>query len=537
MRSRLLWVFLPLCIGALLFACVGDDNPAPQGSASPDASNGTDGGSSGDPDSATNNTSDSGADADPGPPGGDTLAQLSFVSQALYGQILPAKSGGLYVMMRYSHSSPPTIGGTTIACTTCDIVLKLNAGLSTVEWYAYNPDPSIGRSQIATSPAGDLYWSSEVPGDGNYTVTFKGSQFASDVVFNTVGNSNQGEDTGGGRFVIALSATGSVRWSHMLAQTNTVSGNYVGSFSTFAASDNAVLSTFDDAKGSISYNDSVGLKSVTIGANAALIHELNPSTGKTVQLLQRARSTTGDVYIRGVGVQGFNNKGFAVWRQTRDSSNAITGHTISLGELGNGAYTPFVNYPSVVPVGKVNDLRPARYKSYLLAYGQVETSLTLGSQTYNAAASGIDSLFFVLDNATATVKASASFGGSGYDVGLAMIDVGNDDVYCVGTYRSSDLTIAGTKFPPPPDALSDGVYAIRARVDEANKTIVPRWGVGFMGDKRTGFYSATADAITGDLYIFGWLGSGGTFNFGGTPITVPPTTNTNYLIKIRRGGL
>lgn len=126
-------------------------------------------------------------------------------------------------------------------------------------------------------------------------------------------------------------------------------------------------------------------------------------------------------------------------------------------------------------------------------------------------------------------------GGSSLDVPKALVDVGNDDVYCAGTYLSSDLAIGGTDLPDPVDASAAAISVTRNHVDLENRTLPPVWVRGFTGTKALTIVSATADAITGDVYVFGILSPSGTANLGGPPIDSPPNASTIFVVKLRRG--
>lgn len=418
---------------------------------------------------------------------------------------------------------------------TCEVILKLNADLDQVDWYAY-ADASVSRTSLATSPNGSVYWAGEANGDGNYTVTFNGSGFITPYTVQVPGNT-QGDDTGGARIVLALSASGVPRWLHVLAQTNTTAGmqNYLGGFEGFGAADNAVFSTFNFVRGTLSYTDASGNQaSSAVQSPSYVIHELDPATGRTIQLSPRANSVAGDQHTWIEGFAGYAGKGFILRRSSYDTSGSITGHAISIGPLTNGAFTPAVNYPTSSASGP-NAFKPARYKNLALASTTMSSSVTIGTSTHTAPASNGDAFFAVLGSTGPSVEAVGAFGGNAADSAHAMVDARNDDVFLVGGYRSTDLSIGGNDLPDPVDAATAGVFVVRARVDVSNDEIRPVWVRGYTGTSAVLFGGAATDALSGDLYVLGAVASGGSVSLGATSIDASPTAAAIFVVKLRRG--
>lgn len=510
------WLALWLSISAGLGgACKFPELPAIDDGADPDAASAV----------------DASTDGAPGPLGGDALAQLAFATAAYEATAAAAPGGGIVVALRYQHSAPLTIGGMTIPCTGCQVLFKLTADLDQLEWYAYGNEFS--RGELATSPAGDLYWLLEAPGDGSYTATLRGSAFAAPIAVSVPGNA-QGEDVGGAKVVVALSSSGAARWAHVLGQSDPTIGNAMD-FGAFGAADGAIFTALTYVRGTLTYTDSAGLgASRVVPAGSYVIHELDPATGRTVQVGVRPHNTSGDRYRRLVGISGYGGKGFIAQRDTHDAAGTATAHALSIGELSNGAFLPWVNYALITPAGSLNDVVPGRYKNQVLARTTVASSLTIGSTPYNAPSTNGDAYFFVLDGVSATVRAATAFGGTAHDVPKQMVDVGNDDVYCLGEYTSADLTIGGTELPDATDATAPAIFATRARVDRDTMSLQPVWAAGFSGTRRLILSDAVADKISGDLYLLGTLSPGGTVSFGLGAID-STTTGTAFVVRIRRG--
>src|SRR5262249_19439900 len=145
---------------------------------------------------------DAPTDADPGPPGGDIVAQLSFASDdaGYTAGAVPAAGGGVVISFAYRGTVSLALADATIPCTYCQVIAKLDATLSHVDWYAYASNTASvldggGRDGgLATSPDGSIYWATEGNGDANYSITYAGNRFASPFTVDVVGNTNQGAD-------------------------------------------------------------------------------------------------------------------------------------------------------------------------------------------------------------------------------------------------------------------------------------------------------------------------------------------------------
>jgi hypothetical protein len=471
------------------------------------------------------------ADVDTAPAviGGDTLAQTSFPTVWLHGTAVAAPDGGVVISFRNEGQNPVQISGTTIPCTRCEIIAKLAPDLTQVDWFAYATDVLVQEGWVTTSPNGSVYWTTETRGEGTYDVTLNGSDLVSPITVHSPGSS-QGEELGGVRIVVAFSPTGALRWTNVLTQSNTATGNYLDSFMGFGASDGAVVATYRTAKGTLSYTNVAGSPAtLSIPAASYVLHEIDAATGRTVQIITRAQTFAGDRHADITGVGGFSGKGFAALRELYDQNNNGTGVAVMIGGLMQGVLTPTVNTPTSTR------LTPARYKNLLGATASIANSVTIGSSTFQAASTNGDAGYFILDGTSSAVRASSIVGGSSYDVPKALVDVGNDDVYCAGTYLSSDLAIGGTDLPDPVDASASAIFVTRSHVDLENRTLPTVWARGFAGTKALTIISATADAITGDAYLFGVLSPSGTANLGGQPIDSPPNASAVFVVKIRRG--
>ncbi len=475
-----------------------------------------------------------GIDAAPGPLGGATLAQTTIPMPWHGGQVVTAPGGGVVVSFFYQGPQPPTIAGTTVPCMTCQIVAKLNNTLDELDWYVFI---DTNAASLATSPDGSIYWTASARSDfENYSVTIRGSAVVTPISI-PVPSHPRASDGGSVQIVVSLSDTGVPRWTNVLGQTDTGTSTFLDDYSGLAASSGAIWAATSFARGTLSYTNASGLlSSKVVAADSHVIHEIDPSTGRTVQLLAQPNNTAGPKHAPVVGTSGFAGRGFIVRRDTYDPSGAITAHALVFGSLGNGAFAPAVEYAiSTTPALAINSLGVARYKSSAVASAAIQSSITIGSDTYAAPATNTDAMFFVLDGATATVRASAGFGGNSFDRPAGVLDIGNDDVYCLGLYRSSDLTIGGVHLPVAADALSDAIFAVRARVDLQTKSLVPTWARGISATAGLFVGGTAVDALTGDLYLFGALGPSGSADLGSTPITSGPNTPTAFIVKIQRG--
>jgi hypothetical protein len=472
---------------------------------------------------------DGSIDSPPAVVGGDTLAQTSFPTTWLRGTAVAAPGGGVIISFRHNAQNPVQIAGTAIPCTTCQVVAKLNSELTQVDWFAYSTDGYVREGHVATSPNGSVYWTTETLGDATLDVTLNGSAFASPITVHSPGSAI-GEPLGGVRIVIAFSPTGTPRWTNVLTQSNTTTGNFLDPFIGFGASDGAVVATYAYAKGTLSYTNATGgPANMVVPAESYVLHEIDPATGRTVQLFSRANTVAGDRLGPITGVGGFSEKGFTAASASYTANGTLTGRAVMIGGLLNGGL------PATVTTPTSTGLIPGRYKNLVSARAQVATSITVGSNTFPASGLSFDAGYFILDGTSSSVRASMIVGGSGAEQSRALVDVGNDDVYCAGTYLSSDLTIGETDLPDPVDASAVAVFVSRNRVDLQNRTLPPVWVRGFTGTRAMSIESAAADAVTGDLYLLGVLGPSGTASLGGPEIEAPANASAVFVVKIRRG--
>ena len=80
------------------------------------------------------------------------------------------------------------------------------------------------------------------------------------------------------------------------------------------------------------------------------------------------------------------------------------------------------------------------------------------------------------------------------------------DIYVGGTYTSTDLSIGDQSLPPPLDAGSTGLFV--ARVGPAGGALVPAWARGAVTSGNLALLGATADRVSGDLYVVGSTSAG-----------------------------
>ncbi len=530
-------------------ACVGD---SPSGSAGPGASSADAGGASSsssrsepdEPDAASSGGSSGGSssgDVDSSVPqtGGNTLAQLAFQGRVDTSQVLATGDGG--VLMAFNHAAPTNliIGQTTVACTHCAVVVKLDATLENVVWFAHSSD-DLSSDGLTASPDGRVYWA--LGGRSPGTASIRDGAAATRTFTIVSGEGEQGEGTGGSRLVVALNGDGSIRWVNELRQTDTTGvGNDLGDISAFGASNKTVVATLSYAQGTLAWTPKgVGSGTKTLATRRYTTMQLDADTGVGFigegPLVTAAHAEFKNL----VGIEGYDGSGFAFTR-VQYAANGVGGFPagvwVSLGKASGGALSSVVDYAAVVPATMPNTVRAARYKDSAMALGYVPGSLSFGDVAVQSGGS-TDSAFFILDKIATKVRAHSSFGGTGYDVPVAMVQVpGVDEVYCVGTYRSTDMSLAGSVLPAPADAVTDGMYVMRARVDTTTKTLTPLWARGYVGDPggRISVESASADPDTGDLFVSGWLGGPGAFNFGGDAITTTELKTKLFALRIERG--
>ncbi len=531
---RTLAAFFVSATIVLGLACVGDD---PSGAPSSNGSSAAAADSSGtpnDPDASSSGGSDSAVVHT----GGGTMAQLQITATSVPSTILPVRDGGIVMAFAYVGAEPLVLADATIACTRCAVIAKLDASLSHVVWYAYGNE-SIERSgMIAQSPDGRLYWALEAPYAGTATIT--GSAFGAPRSFTVIsGDGVEGAGTGGTRLIVALDDDGSSRWIHELRQTNAGELNTLGRFGAFAASDKAVLSTFANATGELKWSNATASGSKPVSARF-VISELDADTGAASIGAGLDQLGEHDEFRWAVGIAGYNGKGFAFTRSHYAAGASIDnpdGTFLSLGQLGTGDLSAVVSYAAVVPSGS-SDPRAARYKDSAVASASIPTALRFGDVSLQESFGAIDSAFFVLDKAAPAVKGQLVLGGAGDDVPVQMVEIsGSDEVYLVGRYRSSDMQLLGATLPSPADALSNGMYVVRAAIDPADKSITPLWARGFMGNPggSISVESAAADLVTGDLYVTGSLGGDGTFDFGSDVLTTEHSGNKLFALRFARG--
>lgn len=536
------WVLL----AALGVACVGDSpveggggssSSSGEGGASSSSSSG--GGSSGTPDATASSSSgepDGGGDGAIVHTGGETLAQLVFDTQAFNNRVVAPAGGGVLFALAYDNSTPLQVAGQTIPCTTCAVLLKMNAALDALEWYAYAKDLVERSAVVSVSPDGRIYWALSASYAG--TAEIHGSNFGSTLQFPVVsGDGQQDSGTGGSRFVIALQPNGSVRWSHALAQTNVGDQNYLGSFQGFAANDKNVLITIDAARGTLAYTNSLGNPATQDVSASYLVHELDAETGRTAVLGVLDRSGAFEQTDRAAAFRGFAGKGFtAVRRAFPAGSNVPSSYGVTMGELSGGALSAPLSYPSVVPAGKPNSFFPTSYKDTVVVAATAPGSHSLAGVTQQSNAGSYDTALYLLDKTSVNVRAQAIFGGDGYEEPQAASEIpSSDELYLGGVYRSSNFQLAGVTLPTPPDALSNGSFVTRLGV--GGGTFTPYWARGLAGNPtgRVDASSVATDTVSGDVYVSGWVGPSGTYDFGASAFTTSPVQSKAFLLRLRRG--
>jgi hypothetical protein len=542
MRASSLFV-VPVFAAFALYACVGDDPASGSSSSSGgvDASTTDDtgatsssGGSSG--------TADTGTDVDPDPgPHGDTLAQLEIKSPAFGGDLAHAPGGG--VIATWQHQGPAlTIGAKTPDNNTGinnTYLMKFDANLSPVWWKTF-----VAGVQLAASPDGSVYWLAQM-GEGGTpnSATIKTEVGTSETITIDGGGNNQGEEAGGAMIVVALNSDGSTRWKSVtsLASPEMFGAHFIQQEGTFAASDKVVLFTAT-VTGTLKYTDVNGNIATLACNNDYIVQRIDATNGRTRDLVKIAKSTAHQRIRAVAGTTGANGNGFVGLSEDWPANGStFTKRFIAQLDATNGGAVPSRGNPIETNISNSDGFGGSIYQNvFPIAYSSPSAALSFSTagqtaQTFMPPAAGPNAMFFLFDNATPKVKAFGGIGGSGYDIARFVIDARNGDIYGGGHYRSSDLTVNGTMFPPAPDANTDMGFAVRMKVDTAQSKLVPVWARHFSGTARVNIDAAASDAITGDLYLSGWIAKGKT-SFGMGDITAPTggLESTRFLVKVRR---
>ncbi|HVV83674.1 MAG TPA: hypothetical protein VHE35_11425 [Kofleriaceae bacterium] len=436
---------------------------------------------------------DSGTDA-LAVPGGDAKAQLSL-GTGVRGTVSAVAPPGGGLLIAYDANGLAIVAGTTLPCSSCSVVAKLDASLTELEWYAYADTPEIRESRLAISPSGSVYWGLEAAGDDQYTFTIGGSRFAHPLTISVVGNSDQGQEPGGARIVVALGPTGEARWSHTLRQVDTAPGNALGPFAVFAAADDALVSSLE-GKGTLEYVNQSGVTASTAVAQLSqVLHELDPATGHTVSVLVQPESGSYALHQRAIGVPGLDGRGFLRTDTDHDADGLDLGDRLRIGAFQNGFDTSVTDSISV-PAGETRfvavtlDGQPA-------AFDTIHAAATIAGTHLTAPSTNGDAVFVVLDRASPSVLATMYVAGRGYDRAAFMAGSATD-AFIGGTYESTDLLIGNDRLPAPPDAGSHGVFLARVRGEGA--ALIAEWSRGYIATGSLDVKSAAVDAATGDLY-------------------------------------